>query len=266
MDSSSVGRFISWYQVSAKKNETMKRVALLILSILLPVVAEREKKTISPSYFYHPSSSEISDKKDYHKFSQAYSLWFQPSEKHKFDVLLNEINTLAKEYSGTFHQPHATLYGAIYTENETYVTETAKYLASVISPITLQYNYMDSKKPNLNKRWRAGLTIRYVHNDNFTSAALVAMGSVRAKDCQLPHTTMLYDFNGEAYEDLSAVEKSVNRLEKHLGHNLSSFHWVAQSIAVVYTPLRDHWKSAEDMRTIVGHWKKIASFPLLAAK
>ena len=52
--------------------------------------------------------------------------------------------------NGTFHQPHATLYGAIYTMNESYVIEVAKYLAIAIKSFTLSYDCMESYGvPNL---------------------------------------------------------------------------------------------------------------------
>jgi len=82
------------------------------------------------------------------------------------------------------------------------------------------------------------------------------MGAVRATDCQTPHTTMLYDFDGESYNHKQSVEESEKRLEERLGYkNLSSnFFWQADSVAVFYTPLRDHWKRSADMSTIVGNF------------
>ena len=208
-------------------------------------------------YYYIPP---IEPQNDYYKFTHAYSLWVQPSESTKFQILQNEINLLAGSYNGTNHQPHATLYGAIYTTNESYVIEAARYLATVIKPFNLRYNSMDCKTPNITKRWRSALTIRYKHDKSFMEAAKIAIGTVRAKDYQKPHTSMLYDFEGNAYLNPNIVNESVKRLENKIGHSLSNFYWRADTVSVYYTPLRDHWKSSEDMKAIVNSWYRVASF------
>jgi len=253
--------------LKTSSNQNLRSIVLVFLCVvsgyfIITICIPRIQRNLSD-----PNSSPVeiaAAENDYHKFSHAYSLWLQPAEPEKFEILQDEIRYLAKKYNGTYHQPHATLYGAIYTTNESYVLETARYLATVIKPLILTYDYMDSNAPRLNSRWRGGLTIRYKYNKYFTEAAMVAMGAVRAKACSKPHTSMLYDFDGGSYDHKQSVEESEKRLEERLGYkNLSSnFFWQADSVAVFYTPLRDHWKSSADMSTIVGNWKRVAVFPM----
>lgn len=202
------------------------------------------------------------DKSGHHRFTHSYSIWLQPSEEVKFNILKDEIIRLANIYNGTNHGPHATLYGPIYTINESSVIDTAKRLAASIVPFDLRFKSLDCRSLNVTKRWRSTMTIRYEENDAFTSAAKKAMVAYEGSSEQKPHSTLLYNFDGSACNSSSTLVEVVESLEMRMKGKSSDFRWTAQTLAVYYTPLRDHWKSADDMIEVVGQWQSIATFAL----
>ena len=212
----------------------------------------------------HAKMMTNEENKVYFRFRQyAYSLWLQPAEQDIFDAFQREIKILGGRYKGTFHQPHATLYGALYTGDEEYVKAIAAEIASTMKPFYLRYKSIDCKQPNNTKRWRAGVTIRYHHDISFMNAANITMMAYNQTDMQKPHSTMLYDFNGDSYRDSLVLNRTISQLEKSLNHSIEQLKWKADTIHVFYTPVRDHWKSSEDMQEIVGRWKRVASYKMM---
>jgi len=199
----------------------------------------------------------------YYRFSHAYSIWLQPAEQDIFHALQRVIKAMGKKYQGTFHQPHATLYGALYTGDEEYVKAIAAEVASTTKPFLLRYKSIDCKQPNNTKRWRAGVTIRYHQDRSFMNAANITMLAYNQSDMQKPHTSLLYDFNGDSYRDPLVLNTTIDQLETILGYPIEQLKWKADTIHVYYTPLRDHWKSSKDMEEIVGRWKRVASYRMM---
>jgi hypothetical protein len=197
-------------------------------------------------------------------FQHAYSLWFQPSDRKIFDALRNQIQKYGRVYSGTFHEPHATLYGAIYSQNESFVKGIALELSHILTPLTLQYNFTDVKKFNPDKRWRGGLTVRYKATKEFKAAATIAATAFHATDIQKPHTSILYDYTGKSSEHYNLPSDFERSLLVDSNIDVHKLQWEANIIHVVYTPLRQYWKNEADQRAVVGLWKKVASFPMKA--
>lgn len=217
-----------------------------------------EKVNLSQS-FVPLSGSEASG---HFRYTHAYSIWLQPTQADNFGELQSEVVRMANKYIGTSHEPHATLYGPIYSTDETSIVRLAKNLATDIAPLLLKFESMDCKKLNVTKRWRSTLTIRYEENDVFTKAAKKAMVVYGGPSWQKPHSTMLYSFDGRSCLNESTIVEVTESLEKGMKLKLSDFKWTARTLAVYFTPLRDHWKSADDMIDIVAHWREIATFNL----
>ena len=192
------------------------------------------------------------DDKVYHRFIEhAYSIWLQPAEQDIFNAFQRVIKILGSKYEGTFHQPHVTLYGALYTGDEEYVKAIAAEVASTMKPFYLLYKSIDCKQPNNTNRLRAGVTIRYHVDRSFMNAANRTMLAYNQSDIQKPHSTLLYDFNGDSYRDPLVLNRTINQLEKSLTYSIEQLKWKADTIHVFYTPLRVHWKSSKDVEEIV---------------
>ena len=207
--------------------------------------------------------ANLEREEDDHKFTHAYSIWLQPAEVNIFNAIQKVIKVLGSKYQGTFHQPHATLYGALYTADEEHVKAIAAKVASSIKAFSLRYKSIDCKKPDYTKRWPAGVTIRYHHDSSFMDAANLTMLAYNQTDMQKPHTTLLYDFNGDSYRDPVVLNETIYLLEKTLGYPISQLTWTASTVNVIYTSLRNHWKSSKDMEEIVGKWKRVASYNMM---
>jgi hypothetical protein len=190
----------------------------------------------------------------------AYSLWLRPPE-HLVRVFSDEIKLLGRRYNGTTHPPHVTLYGAVFTTNETYVKEVAKELSRSIPSFKLHYNFTELKKFNPTSRWRGGIAIRYKRTAEVKDIMKRASEAYGSTKTQIPHLTLLYDYDGGSFQDKNSAKDSDARLLKNAaGKGL--FSWTAQKVEVWYTPLRDHFRSSEDMRNIVSSWKYVATYPL----
>ena len=83
----------------------------------------------------------------------AYSLWLLPP-RELAKRLKTEIIRLGTEFNGTFHEPHVTLYGAIYTTNFKSVMEIARNLAKNIGPLFLSYDNITHSIYSTKRRWR----------------------------------------------------------------------------------------------------------------
>jgi 2'-5' RNA ligase len=195
----------------------------------------------------------------------AYSLWLRPPE-HLTCVFSDEIEILGRKYNGRRtapHFPHLTLHGAVFTTNETYVKEIAKELSRSIPPFKLHYNFTELKLFNPTHQFRGGIAIRYkssVEVTDIMKRAAEAYGSTKA---QVPHLTLLYDYDGGSFQDKNSAKESEARLLKSTRGKV--FSWMAHEVEVWYTPLRDHFRSSEDMRNIVSSWKYVAKYPLLGS-
>lgn len=198
------------------------------------------------------------DDSDVHRFQHAYSLWLQPPEPLRA-ALREEIRSLGLRFDGAIHEPHVTLFGAVYTTNETYVKSVARRLARTIRPFHLVYRSIENKLPNATKRWPAGLTLRYHHTAVVMDATKLACAAFNSHDQQKPHTSLLYDYDGDAWKDAALNDTVARRLTRDKGLNLT---WMASEIGVYYTPLRPLWRSAADMRRVVGTWRQIAVYPM----
>lgn len=197
---------------------------------------------------------------DTHTFRHAYSLWLQPVRGSSlYTALQREITRLGREYNGTSHPPHCTLYGAVYTSDETHVLSVAGNIAKQLRPFQLAFSHLNLKKHNPDKRWPGGLTMYYVQTGEVVNATVLAMRAYGATDQQTAHTTLLYDFDGRSSRDPSLV--NATRLALHPFAE-PSMHWLADELSVWRTPLRDRWSSSTDMQQVVGAWTRVASFAL----
>lgn len=203
---------------------------------------------------------------------EAYSIWYlPPADKAK--TMKKIIYELADEYNGSYHDPHATLYGAIYSTDVTYLLEKTKMLASTIPPMHMRFRKIDIMNFRKLSRFRGGVTLRYVESPAFKRAAIFAANAFNRTDYQHPHTTLLYDREGNAagrtclnetiaeifrvYHGQFTSQKNVKKISV-----VDLMSWKADSIALVYTPIRDHFLSTQDMKDLISQWKLIEAFPL----
>jgi hypothetical protein len=197
----------------------------------------------------------------------AYSLWLRPT-RGVGQTFADEIKHLGTLFNGTLnHPPHVTLCGGIFTTNETFVVSRARDISKTIPPILLNYSRIEVQKFNPTARWRGGVLVCYKRDKHIMSAMELAYRSLSpyADQPQKPHLTLLYDYDGGSYRDFlihrnNTANKATSPpwpLKKPV-----SFTWVATEVEIWFTPVRKHFKSAEDMRNIVALWKKIATFKL----
>lgn len=201
------------------------------------------------------------DQDYYHLYSDAYGLWLQPSDADVYNALQEAILYLGNKYEGTSHEPHATLFGAVYTTDEEYVKRIASSLAASMTPFVLKYKLICHLVPNVTKQWRAGITIDYHSDVSFVIAANAsarAYNSTRAQ--KLPHTSLLYEFGFDSYHHPEELNRTVQRIEKRLGYPISQLTWLADTIHVYHLSLRNHWINSRDMKDNVAKWRKVASY------
>lgn len=120
------------------------------------------------------------------------------------------------------------------------------------------FDHLEIKKFQKHTRWRGGLVIRYVQTNETTSAMRLAADYFNSSTPQRPHLTLLYDYDGYSSNVPNVNITVLKRLEEK-GVNLS---WTAKSIAIVYTPIRKHFKSSQDMRNLVNHWSVVTRYQL----
>jgi len=199
---------------------------------------------------------------DYYQLhSDAYGLWLQPSDADVYNALQESIIYLGNKYEGTSHEPHATLFGAVYTTDEEYVKRIASSLAASMKPFVLRYKLICHLVPNVTKRWRAGIAVDYHSDASFVIAAnasALAYNSTIAE--KPPHTSLLYEFGFDSYHHPEELNRTVQRIEKRLGYPISQLTWLADTIHVYHLSLRNHWINSRDMKDNVAKWHKVASY------
>lgn len=232
---------------------------IIMISILSLQIGVDEQSNIVTSNLQGNQNSHVSKQVD-SSYEHAYSLWLQPPIEI-YRPLKLAMDKLAYVYNGTYHLPHCTLFGAVYTSNESFVIDITKQIAKKLTPFTLAYDHAEVKYFNPYKRWRAGLTIKYKASENFTVASKLAADLFHSTDVQKPHTSVVYDFDGKTAEHYNLPTDFENMVKSASNLNLSTMTWQVTEVHVYYTPLRQYWKSSEDQRMMVNMWRKIATFP-----
>jgi hypothetical protein len=213
-------------------------------------------------FFYLDSGSSkntAASNDEVHQLVNAYSLWLRPNPE-MIHTYMDEISRLGKEFNGTFHPPHVTLYGPVYATDERYVLEIAEDLARKLPPIQLNFDSVKLKIFNVSKRWPGGIKITYKKDSAFMAATRAACLAFGATDQQKPHLTLLYDFDGGSARDMESAARTRARLDA--AKPASELSWTAGAVEVWQTRLRPRWMSAADMRAIVSTWQWIATYPL----
>lgn len=202
------------------------------------------------------------DQDYYHLHPDAYGLWLQPSDADVYNALQEAIIYLGNKYEGTSHEPHATLFGAVYTTDEEYVKRIASSLAASMKPFALRYKLISHLVPNVTKRWRAGIALDYHSDASFVIAANVSAWAYNSRTItqKSPHTSLLYEFGFDSYHHPEELNRTVERIEKRLGYPISQLTWVADIIHVYHLSLRNHWINSRDMKDNVAKWRKVASY------
>lgn len=204
-----------------------------------------------------PLLTESTDPNDIHAFQHAYSIWFTPPPEIKA-VLQGEIDKLAKQFSGTRHEPHVTLYGAIYTTNTSYVTSMTQELVKKLkNTIVLRAKTVKTSFFKPQNRWRSHISIQYENTPEIISMMKLAAQMFNATDVQRPHTTLLYDYTGK-----STLEANLNSTIFSRICSQNNLTWSPTEVHVVYTPLRPQFKSVVDMQEMVLKWRKIVTYKL----
>jgi hypothetical protein len=206
-------------------------------------------------------------------YKEAYSLWYLPPAKIA-KPMKQLIDHLADQYNGTYHDPHVTLYGPIYSTDLKSLHKASKQLASSIPATQMNYNRIDVKAFRPSSRFRGGIAIRYEETPSFKKAAIHAASIFNHTDYQHPHTSLLYDHDGNSAEKSHLNESIVELFRMFYNQQFSSkesfqttsaanlFSWKAEAIALVYTPLRDHFLNTHDIKTIVSRWRIIETYLL----
>jgi len=204
-----------------------------------------------------PLLTELVNPNDSHAFQHAYSLWFQPPPEIKA-VLQQEINKLAEQFHGTKHEPHVTLYGAIYTTNISYVTSITQELAKKLKQtMVLKVKTVKISVFKPQNRWPSHISIQYEHSPPVISAMKLAAQMFNKTDVQVPHTSLLYDFTGKCTQSPNLNSTIFSRLLSQ-----SNLSWSPSEVSVVYTPIRPQFKSVQDMQEMVLKWRKVATYKL----
>lgn len=207
-------------------------------------------------YFSLWSLSALQEK---YKFPvrEVYALWLELTPEYSRKIQ-QEADLLASLYQGPVHPAHVTFCFAR-ARGSGIVLNVAERLAQQLRPFELEYETIITKPWNPDTRWPGGVVLIYKSSLEAVAAAHTCMTMYNTLSEFAPHINLLYDYTPASAND-KAGEGSLGRLIQ--GNETTRLPSTVKVVgfSVWYTPLRDKWFSAKDMRNIVGQWEKVATY------